>query len=56
MNRTANFHHVLFGIENLNNNEILDPLGQAWLNGSASAAKTPGRATVNKHRLCGSLF
>ena len=38
---------------------MLDPLGQAWQNGSASAAMTPGRetgATINKHRLCGSLL
>ena len=43
-------------IENLKHNEMLDPLGQAWQNGCTSAAKTPGRATVNKLRLCGSLF
>ena len=35
---------------------MIDPLGQAWQNGSDSAAKTPGRATINKHRLCGSLL
>ena len=29
---------------------MLDPLGQAWQN----SRMTPGRATVNKHRLCGS--
>ena len=35
---------------------MLDPLGQAWQNGSGLAAQTPGRANVNKHRLCGSLL
>ena len=35
------------GIENLKNNQMLDPLGQAWQN---------GRAAVNKHRLCGSIL
>ena len=35
---------------------MLDPLGQAWQNGSAQAAKKPGRATVNKHRLRGPLL
>ena len=47
---------LIKSIENLKHNEMLDPLGQAWQNGSASAAKTPDRATVNKHRICGSLF
>ena len=29
---------VVNSIENLKHNEMLDPLGQAWQNGSASAA------------------
>ena len=41
---------------NLKHIKMLDPLGQAWQYGSASAAQTPGLATVNKHRLCGPLF
>ena len=41
---------------NLKQNKMLDPLGQAWQNGSDSAAQTAGSATVNKHRLCGSLY
>ena len=43
-------------IENLKSNKMLDPLGQAWQSGSALAAHTPGRATVNKHRICGPLY
>ena len=43
-------------IENLKHIKMLDPLGQAWQSGSALAASTLGRATVNKHRLCGSLL
>ena len=43
-------------IENLKHTKMLDPLGQAWQNGSALAAKTPGRVAVNKQRLCGSLL
>ena len=35
---------------------MLDPFGQAWQNGNALAAQTPGRAAVNKQRLCGSLL
>jgi len=35
---------------------MLDPLGQSWQNGSALAAQKPGRAAVNKQRLCGSLL
>ena len=33
-------------IKNLKHNEMLNPLVQAWQNGSASAAYTPGHATV----------
>ena len=43
-------------IENLKRNIMLDLLGQAWQSGSALAALTSGRATVNKHRLCGPLL
>ena len=35
---------------------MLDPLGQAWQNGSSLATQTPGRVTVNTHRLCGRLL
>ena len=43
-------------IENLKHSEMLDPLGQAWQNGSALAAKTIGRVAVSKQRLCSSLW
>ena len=43
-------------IENLNHNKMLDPFGQAWQNSSALATQTPGRATVNKQLLSGSLL
>ena len=46
----------LQGIENLKHCKMLDPLGQAWQNGNALAAQTPGRTTVNKLNLCGSLL
>ena len=45
-----------FEIENKKLVKMLDPLDQAWQYGNALAAKTLGRATVNKHRLCGSLL
>ena len=41
--------------ENLKHNKMLNPFGQAWQNGNALAAQTPGRAAVKKERLCGSL-
>ena len=41
-------------IENQKHNKMLDPLGQAWQNGSALAALTLGRAIVNNRRLYGS--
>ena len=50
---------LALSIENLKHNKMLDPLGQAgqaWQNGSVLAAQTPGRAAVNKQRLCGSLL
>ena len=43
-------------IEDLKHGEMLDPLGQAWQNGSALAAQTPDRVAVNKRCLCGSLL
>ena len=43
-------------MENLKHNKMLDPLGQAWQNGSALAAKTIGRVAVSKQRLCSSLW
>ena len=52
----VDLHGLKYSIENLKHNEMLDPLGQAWQNDSALAAKKPSRATVNKHRLCGSLL
>ena len=50
------FENEKRAIENLNHIKMLDPLGQAWQSGSALAAYTVGCATVNKHRLCGSLL
>ena len=44
-------------IESLKHNKNPDHLGQeAWQNGSALAARTPGRATVNKRRLYSPLL
>ena len=43
-------------IENPKYNKMIDTLGQAWQNGSALAAQTPGITAVNKHRLFGSLI
>ena len=43
-------------IENLKHVKMLDLLGKAWQSGSALAALTLGRATANKHRLCGYLL
>ena len=43
-------------IEDLKHGEMLDPLGQAWQNGSALAAQTPDRVAVNKRCLCGFLL
>ena len=43
-------------IENLKHKKMIDPLGQAWQNGSALAARKPGHTTVNTYRLCGPLL